>query len=427
MSKIVKVQNGDYKIVVGSVNVATGIKTPGTIVLDTNPNGVPNQGVVNIKGDLLVEGTTTTVNSETVTIEDNIIELNTGWNGSVSQGKISGLTIDQGTGPSVNLWWDRNVSSNDPSGLSTFQGSFVFKDDEDNLRALVTNSINAAPSGLGWSRDDDLAITVGSTNVIRITNTNYEDQILDYARLNLSYSIDRVNRTVNVATVYTTVPHSIFPGDLVYVDCTNNPSFNEYDIYGNLTTVIVIDTPTALSFRYANTGTNTSPAIPLPGTATGTVRVDSVKDNNAIPNMRAVADYTGVVLSSYSSNQISENDTRVRTFDIDTSGVASNIEFDVDGSPIAKIDNFGLKMTNGISIIGNQIISSDGTIRLDRTLQIVNRNSDPVSGDTPSASVYLYSKNGQGTGGTGLYFKNTLGTKDELISKTKALLYSLIL
>jgi hypothetical protein len=32
-----------------------------------------------------------------------------------------------------------------------------------------------------------------------------------------------------------------------------------------------------------------------------------------------------------------------------------------------------------------------------------------------------------GTGGTGLFFVNTEGTRDELISKTKALLYSLIL
>ena len=87
MSKIVKVQDGDYKLVVGSVNVQTGVPTPGTITLDTNPNGTPGQGLVNIKGDLLVEGTTTTVNSETVTIEDNIIVLNTGWDGVASAGR----------------------------------------------------------------------------------------------------------------------------------------------------------------------------------------------------------------------------------------------------------------------------------------------------------------------------------------------------
>jgi len=74
--KIVKVQSGDYKLVVGSVNPQTGIPSAGNITFDTNPTGQVGDGKVTIKGDLEVLGTTTTVNTETVTIEDNILDLN---------------------------------------------------------------------------------------------------------------------------------------------------------------------------------------------------------------------------------------------------------------------------------------------------------------------------------------------------------------
>lgn len=183
MSKIVKVQDGDYKLIVGSVNVLTGAKTPGTITLDTNPNGTPGQGLVNIKGDLLVEGTTTTVNSETVTIEDNIIVLNTGWNGIASAGRQSGITLNQGTFPDVNIIYDLDITSYDPSGNtsgpgSNPDGSFIFKDDEGNLRALVTNSIDT----LGG----DLALISSGNGVITVAGTvDYENRILDLSLIHI--------------------------------------------------------------------------------------------------------------------------------------------------------------------------------------------------------------------------------------------------
>jgi hypothetical protein len=189
--------------------------------------------------------------------------------------------------------------------------------------------------------------------------------------------------------------------------------------------------PTSNSFSYVNNGPDTGTT--LPGTATGNVRINAIIDDNYIPNMKSVADYTYATLTAYSNNQISENNTIVRTYDEDTSPGYSRIDFMVDGISRAEINSLGLtvttgsriSITNGLTLSGNTITSYAGTLRLDRTLDIVSTSSDPI--DTPSTSVYLYSKLTPGTGGTGLFFKNTTGTKDELISKTKALLYSLIL
>jgi len=419
MSKVVKVQGGDYKIVVGSVNVGSGVKTPGNIILDTNPAGeLDSQGTVTITGDLLVLGNTTTVQSETLTIKDNIVYLNVGGGSPIGVTTptggpgTSGFQIDRGDLEDVSVLWDESINR------------FVFIDALDVLQGIATNSIDTF--------DNSLTITVGdgADDVIKVTNELYEERILDYTpdptngdrpRLYSLWEIDRVERLSNVVTLYTKTPHNINVGDSVFIKCTSDITFN------NLSSVLVLNSPppTSTSFSYINNGSDTGAV--LPGTATGNVRINAIRDENYIPNMKAIADYTFATLTSYSNNQISENNTIVRTYDFDSSGVASNVDFTIDGLSVAKIDGFGLRMTAGISIINDSIISSAGTIRLDRTLQIVNRSVDPIPTDTPTNSVYLYSKLTPGTGGTGLFFKNTTGTKDELISKTKALLYSLIL
>ncbi len=421
--KIVKVQSGDYKLVVGSVNPQTGIPSAGNITFDTNPTGQVGDGKVTIKGDLEVLGTTTTVNTETVTIEDNILDLNFGWNGSTTPGRTSGLWFNQGpSNPDIHLVWELDVLSTDPSGNTNAagnpDGTFVFKDGSNNLRAISTNSINAAPTKLGpegWSQSSDLAIKVGSDKVVRIVDSGpYEQRVLDYSKLFTVLTISITGRLSNIATITTTTAHNLIPGNIIDVFCTSNASFN-----GSFVTVS--STPTPTSFTYSNSGFDVT-AGPS-GSATGTVKVNAVRDANIIPNMRAVADYAFSSLSSYVSNRIQENDTKVQTYDFDTSGV-SKISFEVDGTQKAFIDNFGMTFgniqitTNGISNISND------NIIIDNVLNIQNRVSTP---STPVGYVKLYSKNAPGNGGTGLFFVNTTGTNDELISKTRALLISLII
>ena len=69
MSKILRVGNGDYKVLV---------KEGGSITLDTTDNALNKTGTVVVTGNLEVKGTTTTVDSTIVTIADNIIVLKNG-------------------------------------------------------------------------------------------------------------------------------------------------------------------------------------------------------------------------------------------------------------------------------------------------------------------------------------------------------------
>lgn len=408
MSKIVRVQGGDYKLVVGSTT------TPGYITLDTNPTGtVGVQGKVTVTGDLEVLGNTTTVQSETLTIKDNIIYLNVGETnaGVATLGTSSGFTIDRGTLPDTSFLWDETVTSEDPTGALAGDpdGTFVFQDANSNLRAIATNSINTLDGGL--------AIEVGAdaSKAIYVVNTsNYETRIFDYSKLTTLYIISRVERISNIVTVYTTLPHGMIAGQRVTVNCTSNPSIN----------VILADitgAPTLTSFTYSNAGLD----IPLgaPGSAGGTVRPDAIIDDDRIPNTKAVVDFANNAVLGATFNKIQENNTKVQTYDFDTSGV-SKITFEIDGGQRAVINNNGLTVDN-IRILNNNISNtSNDNILIDNVLNLANRASTPT---TPSGYVKLYSKSAPGTGGTGLYFVNTLGTNDELISKTKALLYSLIL
>lgn len=89
---------------------------------------IADDGGVTIAGDLTVNGTTTTVNSNTVEIGDNIILLNRDETGTPSQN--AGLEIERGTETNVYLRW------NETSDIWQ-----VFEPDPNNSNTLTTANI----------------------------------------------------------------------------------------------------------------------------------------------------------------------------------------------------------------------------------------------------------------------------------------------
>lgn len=406
MSKIVRVHGGDYKIIVGSDS------TYGNITLDTNPTGeFGAQGTVTITGDLTVMGNTTTVESETLSIKDNIIYLNVGETnaGVATLGRTSGFEVDRGTLPDFFAVWDETVTSYDPTGALATQtppdinGTFVFRDANLNLRAIATNSIN--------TNGGDLGLICSGTGIITVTGTaNYEQQVLNYSNIGVVLSISAVGRSTNTAEVVTTSPHGLLTGNRATITCFTDSSFSANRV------PITYVSPTR--FTYSNPGTNETLAA-----AVGEVRKDVIRDDDTIPNMKAVVDYAAHAISSISTNVIRENDTKVQTYDFDTSGV-SEITFEIDGVEKVVINNNGLNVGN-LRLENNTIANvSNDNILLDNVLNLAVKTSVP---STPTGYVKLYGTNVPGNGGTGLYFVNTTGVNDELVSKTRALLYSLIL
>ena len=88
----------------------------------TSAMTIADDGAVTIAGDLTVNGTTTTVNSNTVEIGDNIILLNRDETGTPSQN--AGIEIERGTATNVYLRWNETsdiwqVFEPDPNNSNT--------------------------------------------------------------------------------------------------------------------------------------------------------------------------------------------------------------------------------------------------------------------------------------------------------------------
>lgn len=156
MSRVLKVNDGDYRIVVTS---PTPTQSTPTITLDTG-----NQvGEVIVTGDLTVLGNTTVIESETVNIKDNIIYLNSGESGAGVTLQTSGIQIDRGTQPDGQILFTENVSFYSPTTAGFNAGTFVFKDQSNLLRGIRTNSISTGGGDLALINEGSGLVTVTGT------------------------------------------------------------------------------------------------------------------------------------------------------------------------------------------------------------------------------------------------------------------------
>lgn len=170
MSKYVNIPNGNYKI---------SVQPGGTIFLDTGFD----EGNVEISGNLIVRGETTTVNTATLDIEDNIITLNSGETGAGITLGESGIKIERGSLPDVFFKYDEDVSG------------FIAIDSTSALIALATNEID--------SRSQTLTLNAGSSTVNVSPTVDYERKIFTYDGFGslTGYSTDKADTIPNTQAV----------------------------------------------------------------------------------------------------------------------------------------------------------------------------------------------------------------------------------
>lgn len=116
----------------------------------TNENitiGASAGDTIVITGNLKVSGTTTTLDTQTVTIEDNIILLNSNVTGS-GNGTDAGIEVERGDDTNVSLFWDESESAwtvtNTQGTYEILQsvGGTTFKVDLDATESSVSKSSN---------------------------------------------------------------------------------------------------------------------------------------------------------------------------------------------------------------------------------------------------------------------------------------------
>jgi hypothetical protein len=165
MSKVLRVTDGNYRIIVDNGDT-------GTIYLDTTSGAASPRGTVVITGDLEVRGTTTEVQSTVTTIADNILTLNEGETGAGIRASFdykAGIEIDRGSLPTARLVFDEQAPF--VQGGSSGTGSFRFETETGDFLPINVNSINA--EGPLYITTPNAAINVAGT-------VNYEENVFDY-------------------------------------------------------------------------------------------------------------------------------------------------------------------------------------------------------------------------------------------------------
>ena len=323
MSRFINVPNGNFYVTV---------QEGGQIRLNTGSE----QGQVVITGDLIVEGNTTTVQSEDLAVRDNIIVVNSGETGAGITLDEAGLRIDRGTFSDAFFTFNENITWRDPNTETTKTGGFVFRDNEGSLVGIRTNSIS---TGGG-----DLYLINSGTGVISVTGTtNYEVNVTDD---------DHITNKKYVDDAITTAFSTVFLGQIGDGEISTS-------------SIIVVDE--------------------------------------------------------------------------ETSGVDSVINFAIDGVTVSQLfidrwefDEIRIAGTTIETLTSNSdlVLKSSGTgsIRVDDVLHL---NSVPGDDDLnlipnfPSDGAKIYVAN-EYTGNTGIYFANANQTRDELVSKNRSLLFSML-
>lgn len=147
---------------------------------------------VTIKGDLLVKGTTTAIQSTTVSIGDNIIELN----GSAAT--FGGLLIKDPTAPNTisgSLLWD-SVNDQWVAGPLGSEEAIILQGDYDAFSSSVAIAINESgiwrPTGSYYATTNDLELTgsltikgnlrvEGQTTLVQTVDPNLESLVVSGA------------------------------------------------------------------------------------------------------------------------------------------------------------------------------------------------------------------------------------------------------
>ena len=339
------------------------VRDGGTIKLDTGTSGDTI-----ITGNLTVQGDVTSVSTTNLEISDRIITLNDGENGPGVSLTYSGIEIDRGT----------YVDS-----TAVPRAAFVWNETNP---GFATDEDPASASGY-WQ------IVTGSSE----TAYGFADSNLKIRRILTDASTDSGDLTligtgtgvVKVAGTTTyrlqvTDDNDIPNKDYVDFSILNNPTFQIRAPQGQDTRVIIADKDVTPN------NSSTGGSLAYYQDATGyPISVDG-----------AVESGVGFLVDSTLTATFYRNRVVLQSLEI----VGSEIRHDSSNE--------------------NIFINTNGTGKL-QTNYAIQLDNNAVSPAVVSGSHIIYSKP-QSTGKSGIYFVNTENTRDELVSKNRALLFSML-
>jgi hypothetical protein len=366
----------------GDINIRTGEGS--TILLDTGPN----VGEVRVTGNLIVLGETLTVEATNLNVQDNIIILNYGETGQGVTLGYSGVQIDRGynidssqVAPTALLWDEANETWQIAQG--TPEDGFNYTDSKLKLSQILTDAA---------TDDGDLILIGAGTGVVKVTGTiNYEQRVLDDDD----------------------VPNKRYVDDAIQL----NPTFQ---ITKDDTRVIVFDKENPLP------ASSFSPAIGPYIAQPARSEIAFIVDNRRMAVMtRDHFEMTGLTI--FTEDPVVSDIEAAMSGNFNPGPTSTNLTgFENQSAVVIQSDNTNANIRLETNGTGKVVISYAMSFEYHGSPVTQVGNTSILYGSTP------------GPGTTGLSFRNTRPsieldgtvnasfTTDELISKNRALLFSML-
>lgn len=327
------------------------------------------------------------------------------------------LFLNPGLTGSVSINGDVDIAGSLSAGSSTVV------EREDLVVFDNTIRLNAGETGNG--------ITAGTSGLIIDRGTNNDARLF----FDESKNSIREGASVDGAFVFQDATASVV-SDSLFSLYASGMLTNGGDLYlvGTGTGIVTVTGTVDYEKQvYPYTGDDITPNISTPS------GLSLPTDDDALVNARLLEDYVSGFYSYNFQDRITadasaDTPTYVLAEDTEAGDLENKVSVVVNGSNIATFYATRLEVEN-LRFNDNIITSNDvnGSIKLQGTgtgqVQVNDFTNLTVQDDTllssPDDGIVLYSK-AEGDGGTGLYFKNQNDTQDEIISRNKALLYSII-
>ena len=348
--------NNAVKTKLDAEGVLSGSSHPGDQTFDDN---------VVITGNLTVSGTTTSVNSNTVNIGDNIIVLNSDESGTPSQD--GGIEIERGTSTNVRFQFkestDRWQFTNDGSTYFNLPTSTADVAEYSNLYytdARVKTKLDAETVISGSSQVNANSITNFDSNVkakldadgvisgsSQVSLGGFDTDDLSEGSSNLYYTDTRVKTKLNADGVISG-SSQVNANTITNFDSNVKTKLDAEGVISGSSQVTITESQISDLDKYNNTD-NTSHLNSL-GVISGSSQVNADSVTNFDSNVKTKLDAEGVIsgssqvsLSGFSTTNLSEGtnkyytDARVKT-KLDAEGVISGSS-QVNANSIANFDS----------------------------------------------------------------------------------------
>ena len=247
---------------VSNGRIGIGTASPGNFKLDVTGNARIS-GNQTITGDLVVQGTTTTIDSQNLVVEDNIITINENASGATD----AGIMINRTAENNALFIWDETVdkfrfgtTTQDGSTVTDYSNLTLAKvqvgepaaDSDASTKKYVDDSIGGISSsdGAGTNLGTPADSTFGDGSFTQLTSTTKVTEAIDA----LNETMENIRNNTYVKSVtFTANSTNISSGDQITLSITAVGNANRYDITwgdGNSDTV----STTSPTHTYTNTG-----------------------------------------------------------------------------------------------------------------------------------------------------------------------------